>query len=109
MKNTLLIFACLLTLLACKARPGKSSGEEVTINQSAVVTVNLSVKGMTCTGCENTVKKGVSEIPGVLDVSASFQEGRATVKFDTTLTDKEQISEAIAKSGYEVTGRERTE
>jgi copper chaperone CopZ len=107
MKNTLLIFAFILTLLSCNAKTEKSSAKEVTINQNAVVTLDLSVKGMTCTGCENTVKKGVSEIPGVLDVSASFQDGRATVKFDTTLTNHGQISETIAKSGYEVTGHER--
>lgn len=81
----------------------------MTINQDAVVSVDLSVKGMTCTGCENTIKDGVSDIPGVLDVSASFQEGRTTVKFDTTLTNHRQISEAISKRGYEVTGHERTE
>jgi copper chaperone CopZ len=108
MRNILLIFVCIFTLLSCNAKTEKSSAEEVTINQNAVVTVDLPVEGMTCTGCENTVKKGVSEIPGVLDVSASFQEGRATVKFDTTLTNHGQISETIAKSGYKVTDHERT-
>lgn len=105
MKTTLLILLSFFTLLACNSKTEESSVKEVTINQDAVVTVDLSVKGMTCTACENTVKKGVADIPGVLDVSASFQDGLATVKYDTTLTNKDQISEAISKTGYEVAGR----
>ena len=95
---------------ACKTKsesknevePGKST--EMSINPDALVLMDVSIQGMTCTGCENTVKSSISELPGVVEVSASFTEGKAIVKLDTSLTKMDKISEAVSSKGYIVTG-----
>jgi len=77
---------------------------EVKINPEAVVLMDVSIRGMSCTDCENTVKSSISELPGVIDVSASFVDGKALVKVDTTLTGADKISQAVNGKGYKVTG-----
>jgi copper chaperone CopZ len=59
---------------------------------------------MTCTGCENTIKEAVSTIAGVTEVKASYTNGVAVVRYDSTLTDFKSISDAITNAGYAVKG-----
>ena len=110
MKNYFIVIVFVIVAFSCKAKNDDSQeSRNVTINQAAVVTVDVSVKGMTCTECEKTIKTGISKIPGVVDVTASFKDGRALVKFDTTITDPEKISDVIISRGYEVTGSKLTD
>ena len=111
MKNFLIISVFVIAAFSCKAKNDDSqeNARNVTINQSAVVTVDVSVKGMTCMECEKTIKTGISKIPGVVDVTASFKDGRALVQFDTTITNPEKISDVIISRGYEVTGSKLTD
>ncbi|MCF8303264.1 MAG: cation transporter [Bacteroidales bacterium] len=79
-----------------------------TISASEVAGENLKfttldVKGMTCTGCENTVKKSVTELGGIIEVTASHKDGKATVEFDASKTSIEDIQKAIKNKGYDVT------
>ena len=62
--------------------------------------VTLSVGGMTCASCTNTVSALASEIPGVSDVVVNLIGKSATA----TLAKKElaeQLAEAIEDAGYE--------
>ena len=109
-KIFIIVIAVSMVFNACKTKSeSKNEGEsgkpsELNINPEAVVLVDVSIQGMTCTGCENTVKSSISELPGVLDVSASFTEGKAIVKLDTSLTKMDKISEKVSSKGYVVTG-----
>jgi copper ion binding protein len=69
---------------------------------AAIKAVSLQVKGMSCTGCEETIKETVQKIDGVTECKASFETGKADVKFDTTKTNAKTISDAIVAAGYEV-------
>ena len=99
-----------LVLPACNTRSGvknEASGGNMTelkVNPNTLVSLDVSIKGMTCTGCENTVKSCISELPGVVEVSASFKDGKAIVKLDTALTKFNNISNAVNSRGYSVTG-----
>jgi copper chaperone CopZ len=66
--------------------------------------MDVSVDGMTCTGCENTINTGVSEIAGVVEVKSSFQAGKTIVKYDSTQTNMDKISQVISNKGYTVKG-----
>jgi copper ion binding protein len=68
------------------------------------VRMDLSVEGMTCSGCENTINTGVSEIAGVIEVTSSFKDGKTFVKFDSTQTNIDEISQVINEKGYNVKG-----
>ena len=116
MKTILIVaIAFSMVLIACKTKTDtKSEGEsgksiEVKVNQEALVLMDVSIKGMTCTGCENTVKSCIAGLPGVVEVSASFVDGKAVVKLDTSLTKIDKISETVISRGYTVTGHKVVE
>lgn len=60
------------------------------------------VQGMTCSGCERSVQKVVSNIAGVSSAQASLQAGALTVEYDPTKVDIETIRNSVAKIGYKV-------
>jgi mercuric ion transport protein len=100
-----------MMVFACKtiADRTEEKSAQIKANPEAVVQMDVSIKGMSCTACENTIKAGVAEMPGVVGVTASYQDGKATVKFDTTLTDITSISTVINSRGYTVTGHKKAE
>lgn len=57
---------------------------------------------MTCAGCEAHVTNAVSELVGVDSVNASYENANTVVKYDPAKVDKDQIVEAINKTGYKV-------
>lgn len=65
-------------------------------------TIELPVKGMTCSGCESHVTHAVSELAGVKEVKTSYEKGNAIVKYDPDKVEKDKIIETINKTGYKV-------
>ena len=59
----------------------------------------LSVDGMSCSHCENRVKKTVGALEGVKSVDVSLKAKTVTVEADTALN---QIEAAIEDLGYTV-------
>ena len=66
-----------------------------------MTTTTLQVKGMMCNGCEDTVKKAVAALPGVIEVSASHESGQVTVTHGDGGPAPEAIKAAIDAAGYE--------
>jgi copper chaperone len=65
-------------------------------------TLQLTVTGMTCGGCENAVKFSLTQIKGVEEVAASFKHNVVDVTFDETRVTPEVIRTTIEGLGYEV-------
>lgn len=65
-------------------------------------TVEVHTSGMTCTGCESTIKAKVKKVDGVRDVIADFKTNVVKASFDPGKTSQEAISDAIKSAGYEV-------
>jgi copper chaperone len=65
-------------------------------------TVTLSVTGMTCGGCENSVKRALARIEGVTDVTASHVEKRVVVSLDPAKVTAQQIRDRITACGFTV-------
>lgn len=63
-------------------------------------TVALDVPGMTCDLCPLTIKKVLSKVPGVSNVSASYEKKEAVVTFDDTKTSVGALTKATANAGY---------
>ncbi len=80
-----------------------NSAKVTVVREADLQTVHFDIRGMTCTGCEEHVKHAVNELPGIVDVQASYKEGSADVQFDRTKTTPEEIKAAIDKTGYKVT------
>lgn len=64
--------------------------------------LTLHVTGMTCGGCENAVKRVVSALPGVADVTASHAAKQVTVEYDAAAVDRAAIARAIQTAGFTV-------
>lgn len=67
--------------------------------------ITLTVEGMHCEGCAQTIKTLVSAEPGVRAATVSFKEGEARVLYDPQATNEDRVIGAIEKPGYRVVGR----
>jgi copper chaperone CopZ len=65
-------------------------------------TISISVKGMTCAGCENGLTTALQGTDGVLKVvKISHTENLAVVCVDPTKCKSESLTKLIASKGYE--------
>ncbi|MFC2090729.1 cation transporter [Bacteroidota bacterium] len=103
MKKILVLAGMLLIALACNNanKPAEESSTQE-INVENLVEVSIPVHGMTCEGCENAIKKSVSSLEGIADVSASHIDSIAVVKYDKSATNVDAIEGKIADAGYTV-------
>ena len=67
---------------------------------AAVKTVTLSVPGMNCELCPATVKKAVSKVPGVSNVTATYETKEAVVTYDDSKVSVDALMKATANAGY---------
>jgi len=106
MKKILFLSLSLAFLAACNSTvTDKATNETKTeVNVAAVKTIELHVTGMTCEGCENTVKEAVNKVGGVTSTEASYTAERTTISYDTTQTDIDILSAVINDLGYKVEG-----
>ncbi len=65
-----------------------------------VKSVKLGVGGMHCTGCEETIERAVSGLPGIQSVTASYADSQVLVSFDDIKSDEAAITAAISAAGY---------
>lgn len=63
----------------------------------------VTIKGMSCEGCEHHIKQEVTKIKGVSAVDVSYQKGAATVKYNSKKTSLAEIKKAVDATGYKVT------
>lgn len=106
------ILLCALGMWACQKTPAPSSSSAETAISSSQTAQKQSentsklviqVSGMTCTGCEETIKSALSPIPGVDSVSSNHQTGVVVVQSHGDLNPiKAQVMMALAKTDYAV-------
>ena len=66
-------------------------------------TLQLTVTGMTCGGCESAVKRALQQVEGVEDVSASHAANLVGVTYDPDKVTRAMVKEKIEALGYAVT------
>jgi len=64
--------------------------------------VTLPVLGMTCANCVSTVERNVKKVAGVTDATVNLSSERASVVYDPSLTNLDQLVERIQKTGYDI-------
>ncbi|HWP00790.1 MAG TPA: heavy-metal-associated domain-containing protein [Methylococcus sp.] len=64
--------------------------------------LQLTVHGMKCSGCENTVKQAVGALGGISSVRASHKENRVEVEYDPDKIDPDSIRRTITEQGFTV-------
>jgi copper chaperone len=78
----------------------KSSATDDLTSEKNLVSIELAVGGMTCSGCEVAIVGAVSKIQGVKMVDAYHMEGIAAITYDSSKVDIEKIKQVIEDSGY---------
>lgn len=68
---------------------------------AAEQTVTFDVPGMYCASCPYIVQAAMGEVEGVTSVVADSSTRTATVVFEDTKTNTDDIAEASALAGYE--------
>jgi len=62
----------------------------------------LNVEGMSCSHCENAVKKSVGGLDGVSSVSVDLKGKKVTVEFNPEKVTVNAIKDTIEDQGYDV-------
>ncbi len=62
----------------------------------------FNVEGMSCSHCENSVKKAVGALNGVGNVTVDLKTKKVTIEFDPAKVNVDMIKDAIEDQGYDV-------
>lgn len=62
----------------------------------------LNVEGMSCSNCENAIKKAVGALDGVSTVTVDLKGKTVTVEYDGSKVSLDRIKTEIEDQGYEV-------
>jgi mercuric ion binding protein len=76
---------------------------------STEITTHFAIEKMNCALCPITVRKSMEKVPGVKQVEVDYEMKIATVIFDPTITDKNQIAKASTDIGYPASVAEKSE
>ena len=68
----------------------------------------LDVGGMTCASCVGRVERALHKIDGVNDAQVNLATEVATVSFDPTRVDTDDLVRAVTQAGYTATPTRRT-
>lgn len=63
------------------------------------------VEGMTCSGCERTVQRVISNIEGVSSSKADLASATVAVEYDPAKVSIDDIRSAVNKVGYKFVGQ----
>lgn len=99
MKIKLLIVSLLVLIIAVSCGTKKAK-----ITPVANASIVLTVEGMSCTGCEETIQTALAKIDGVIDVKASHTDSVVKVSYDSTLVKVDQLGDEINKLDYQYKG-----
>lgn len=64
--------------------------------------IDLKIKGMHCSGCEQVIEDAILTLPGIVTVRASYVDKKVTIKFDDQLIQALNLQQTIEAKGYEI-------
>src|SRR5215211_6074141 len=89
-------------------REVREFGMETINEKEQLARITISVTGMTCASCVRRVERALSKKAGVIEASVNFAAEKASVVYDPTTTNPDDLIEAIRDAGYGVDVRETT-
>lgn len=80
----------------------RASGPTLKKGEITMQNIVFKVEGMSCSHCENRIKKAVGNLTGVNNVTVSLGDKTVTVDHDASLINENKIRETIEHEGYDV-------
>ncbi|RJP80322.1 MAG: copper chaperone [Candidatus Zixiibacteriota bacterium] len=68
----------------------------------ANIQTTLTVRGMTCGGCEKSVERALKSVPGVISAQASRDREQVAVEYNPEQTAVADLHRAVEQAGYTV-------
>jgi copper chaperone len=65
-------------------------------------TIKLSIEGMSCQGCADSLTRRLTNEPGVSNFTVSFERKSADVEYDATKISETGLSEVVKEAGFSV-------
>ncbi|XP_048400098.1 copper-transporting ATPase 1 isoform X2 [Stegostoma tigrinum] len=65
--------------------------------------INISVEGMTCNSCVQTIEHQIGKLQGVCKITVSLENHNAAITYDPEFQTPESLQEAIDDIGFEAT------
>jgi Cu+-exporting ATPase len=62
--------------------------------------LELTVEGMTCDGCVRSIERKLSRVAGVESARVNLATGKATVEYDDSRAQIDQLIAAVEQIGY---------
>jgi len=100
-KLTVRLILIVFVMIAISCGGSKNKAIKTDVKQK-LVAIEVSIGGMFCIDCEQTIQKRVGELEGIKSVKASYVAGNAMIEFYSEKIDTIKIREAITGSGYTV-------
>jgi len=70
--------------------------------QGKCADLTLAIKGMTCTGCEQTITEALKSDKGVIKVvSIDYKTGKAVVCYDPAKVEQGKLAALVTNTGYQ--------
>ena len=67
-----------------------------------MASISLNVEGITCGGCEKSIRSALLEKNGVNDVQASHETGVVMIDFDDSQVQQQELKQAIEDAGFDI-------
>ena len=67
----------------------------------AQANIEFHIQGMTCQGCVRSVETKLSKIPGVSSTRVDLGAEKATVEYDDSRTNADQMIAAVEQIGFQ--------
>lgn len=101
MKAYYIILRSLVLILVLQGCSGKSPINANSDNEKIeTILVEITIEGMSCMSCVVNVKKTLTELDGVTDVTVSLQKKKAYLYYNPQKISLQIIREAINDLGY---------
>ena len=80
----------------------KNEKEIIVVDKANIQTINIGIKGMTCTSCEEHINHSVNQLDGIINIKSSYENGNSVIEFDNSKTSIEEIKKSVNATGYSV-------
>ena len=67
-----------------------------------MASINFSVEGITCGGCEKSIRNALLANDGVSEATASHETGIVAIEFDDGKIKEAQLKQTIEDAGFDV-------